>query len=202
MSSGFANIPKTAPFSEEDVALLNRVVGPANAVQRAWLAGFLAGVEVRDRPAGATGGAGAAGRAADHRLCERVRKFGKACRRHCQGGAQERPQAECHRHGGSRSRGAHLGQEARFDRRDLGRGRPAGARRAGLQRADGRGRAAPRRRRIRRAGAGRHRLCGILRHRQEDRRTPRGPRRQARRRPRRLRSRFRRAGGATGSATR
>jgi sulfite reductase (NADPH) flavoprotein alpha-component len=45
MSSGFANIPKTAPFSEEDVALLNRVVGPANAVQRAWLAGFLAGVE-------------------------------------------------------------------------------------------------------------------------------------------------------------
>lgn len=45
MSSGFANIPKTAPFSEEDVALLNRVVGSASAVQRAWLAGFLAGVE-------------------------------------------------------------------------------------------------------------------------------------------------------------
>ena len=43
--SGFATIPKTAPFSEEDVALLNRVVGPATAVQRAWLAGFLAGVE-------------------------------------------------------------------------------------------------------------------------------------------------------------
>ena len=45
MSSGFANIPKTAPSYEEDVALLNRVVGPASAVQRAWLAGFLAGVE-------------------------------------------------------------------------------------------------------------------------------------------------------------
>jgi sulfite reductase (NADPH) flavoprotein alpha-component len=45
MSSGLASIPKTAPFSEEDVALLNRVVGPATAVQRAWLAGFLAGVE-------------------------------------------------------------------------------------------------------------------------------------------------------------
>jgi len=45
MSSGLASIPKTAPFSEEDVALLNRVVGPASAVQRAWLAGFLAGVE-------------------------------------------------------------------------------------------------------------------------------------------------------------
>jgi sulfite reductase (NADPH) flavoprotein alpha-component len=45
MSSSFATIPKTAPFTEEDVALLNRVVGPASAVQRAWLAGFLAGVE-------------------------------------------------------------------------------------------------------------------------------------------------------------
>jgi len=45
MSSGFATIPKTAPFTEEDVALLNRVVGPASPIQRAWLAGFLAGVE-------------------------------------------------------------------------------------------------------------------------------------------------------------
>jgi sulfite reductase (NADPH) flavoprotein alpha-component len=45
MSSGFGTIPKTAPFSEEDVDLLNRVVGPATPVQRAWLAGFLAGVE-------------------------------------------------------------------------------------------------------------------------------------------------------------
>jgi sulfite reductase (NADPH) flavoprotein alpha-component len=45
MSSGFATIPKTAPFSEEDVEMLNRVVGPASPVQRAWLAGFLAGVE-------------------------------------------------------------------------------------------------------------------------------------------------------------
>lgn len=45
MSSAFANIPKTAPFSEDDVELLNRVVGPASPIQRAWLAGFLAGVE-------------------------------------------------------------------------------------------------------------------------------------------------------------
>ena len=45
MSPGLASIPKTAPFSEEDVALLNRVVGPATPVQRAWLAGFLAGIE-------------------------------------------------------------------------------------------------------------------------------------------------------------
>jgi sulfite reductase (NADPH) flavoprotein alpha-component len=45
MSSAFAAIPKTAPFSEEDVELLNRVVAPASPVQRAWLAGFLAGLE-------------------------------------------------------------------------------------------------------------------------------------------------------------
>jgi sulfite reductase (NADPH) flavoprotein alpha-component len=45
MSSSFATIPKTAPFTEEDVALLNQVVGPASPIQRAWLAGFLAGVE-------------------------------------------------------------------------------------------------------------------------------------------------------------
>jgi sulfite reductase (NADPH) flavoprotein alpha-component len=45
MSSSFATIPKTAPFADEDIELLNRVVGPASQVQRAWLAGFLAGVE-------------------------------------------------------------------------------------------------------------------------------------------------------------
>src|SRR3569623_257639 len=45
MSSILATIPKTAPCSEEDVALLNQVVGPASALQRAWLAGCLAGGE-------------------------------------------------------------------------------------------------------------------------------------------------------------
>ena len=38
-------IPKTAPFPDEEIELLNRVVGPATATQRAWLAGFLAGLE-------------------------------------------------------------------------------------------------------------------------------------------------------------
>jgi sulfite reductase (NADPH) flavoprotein alpha-component len=40
-----APIPKTAPFAEEEIDLLNRVVGGASATQRAWLAGFLAGLE-------------------------------------------------------------------------------------------------------------------------------------------------------------
>ena len=38
-------IPATAPFAEEDIRILNRVVGSADAAQRAWLAGFLAGLE-------------------------------------------------------------------------------------------------------------------------------------------------------------
>src|SRR5438093_10574010 len=38
-------IPKTAPFAEEEIDILNRVVGPASTTQRAWLAGFLAGLD-------------------------------------------------------------------------------------------------------------------------------------------------------------
>jgi sulfite reductase (NADPH) flavoprotein alpha-component len=40
-------IPKTAPFAEEEIDLLNRVVGIANPIQRAWLAGFLAGLDAQ-----------------------------------------------------------------------------------------------------------------------------------------------------------
>jgi sulfite reductase (NADPH) flavoprotein alpha-component len=40
-----APIPKTAPFADDEIEVLNRVVGPATAVQRAWLAGFLAGLD-------------------------------------------------------------------------------------------------------------------------------------------------------------
>ncbi len=39
----FLTIPKAAPFTDEDIEALNRVVGTATPVQRAWLAGFLAG---------------------------------------------------------------------------------------------------------------------------------------------------------------
>src|SRR5262245_10291641 len=41
----FLTLPKAAPFSEEEIDALNRVVGSATPVQRAWLAGFLAGLE-------------------------------------------------------------------------------------------------------------------------------------------------------------
>jgi sulfite reductase (NADPH) flavoprotein alpha-component len=46
-----APIPKTAPFAEEEIEILNRGVGRANVRQRAWLAGFLAGVDVAVAPA-------------------------------------------------------------------------------------------------------------------------------------------------------
>lgn len=38
-------IPNTAPFAEEEIEVLNRVVAPASPTQRAWLAGFLAGMD-------------------------------------------------------------------------------------------------------------------------------------------------------------
>src|SRR5581483_749644 len=57
-------IPKTAPFAEEEIDLLNRVVGPATPVQRAWLAGFLAGYDA------AQGGAVTAQPAAPARQAE------------------------------------------------------------------------------------------------------------------------------------
>jgi sulfite reductase (NADPH) flavoprotein alpha-component len=46
-------IPKTAPFQDEEIDLLNRVVGPATPIQRAWLAGFLAGLDPSVAPGAA-----------------------------------------------------------------------------------------------------------------------------------------------------
>ncbi len=43
-------IPKTAPFADEEIDVLNRVVGAASATQRAWLTGFLAGLEASSAP--------------------------------------------------------------------------------------------------------------------------------------------------------
>ncbi|NEU13431.1 sulfite reductase subunit alpha [Methylobacterium sp. BTF04] len=40
-----AILPRTAPFGESERASLDAVLGPATPVQRAWLAGFLAGLD-------------------------------------------------------------------------------------------------------------------------------------------------------------
>ena len=44
-------IPKTAPFAEEEIEILNRVVSAASVTQRAWLAGFLAGIDAANSDA-------------------------------------------------------------------------------------------------------------------------------------------------------
>jgi sulfite reductase (NADPH) flavoprotein alpha-component len=45
MTMSLSPIPNTAPFAEDEIEILNRVVGPATPIQRAWLAGFLAGLD-------------------------------------------------------------------------------------------------------------------------------------------------------------
>lgn len=50
-----ALLPKTAPFSSDEIDSLNRLVGRASPLQRSWLSGFLAGLDaVQGAGAGAT----------------------------------------------------------------------------------------------------------------------------------------------------
>jgi sulfite reductase (NADPH) flavoprotein alpha-component len=43
-------LPKTAPFPEEQIAALNRVISVTTAEQRAWLSGYLAGLQAANDP--------------------------------------------------------------------------------------------------------------------------------------------------------
>ncbi len=45
-------IPKSAPFADDEIDLLNKVVVPSTPVQRAWLAGFLAGLDAAAKEEG------------------------------------------------------------------------------------------------------------------------------------------------------
>jgi sulfite reductase (NADPH) flavoprotein alpha-component len=49
--SATALLPQTAPFGDDDRHSLDRVLSSASAVQRAWLAGFLAGIDAATAPA-------------------------------------------------------------------------------------------------------------------------------------------------------
>ncbi len=51
MSQASLRLPKTAPFAPEHIAALDAVIAKANPGQRAWLAGFLAGLDAA-QPAG------------------------------------------------------------------------------------------------------------------------------------------------------
>ena len=47
-------LPSTAPFQEEQIAALNRVISVTTAEQRAWLSGYLAGLQAANDPQAAT----------------------------------------------------------------------------------------------------------------------------------------------------
>jgi sulfite reductase (NADPH) flavoprotein alpha-component len=49
--ASIALLPHSAPFGADDIASLDRVLSTASPVQRAWLAGFLAGVDAASQPA-------------------------------------------------------------------------------------------------------------------------------------------------------
>ena len=46
-----ALLPRTAPFGDDEIASLDRVLSVATPLQRAWLSGFLAGVDAAAQPA-------------------------------------------------------------------------------------------------------------------------------------------------------
>ena len=48
--SASALLPQTAPFGDDDRLSLDRVLSAASPIQRAWLAGFLAGVDAGQAP--------------------------------------------------------------------------------------------------------------------------------------------------------
>jgi sulfite reductase (NADPH) flavoprotein alpha-component len=56
-------LPNTAPFHEEQIAALNRVISVTTPEQRAWLSGYLAGLQAANDPQAATPAAPPAKRA-------------------------------------------------------------------------------------------------------------------------------------------
>jgi sulfite reductase (NADPH) flavoprotein alpha-component len=56
-------LPNTAPFAEEQIAALNRVISVTTAEQRAWLSGYLAGLQAASDPQAVTPAAPPAKRA-------------------------------------------------------------------------------------------------------------------------------------------
>lgn len=55
-----AALPRSAPFAPEEIAALDRVIGRASHTQRAWLAGFLAGMDAANADTASPGATPAA----------------------------------------------------------------------------------------------------------------------------------------------
>jgi sulfite reductase (NADPH) flavoprotein alpha-component len=47
--SKMVNLPQSAPFAPEQIVALEQVIGTASVVQRAWLSGFLAGLDAAEQ---------------------------------------------------------------------------------------------------------------------------------------------------------
>src|ERR1044072_6367141 len=93
-------IPRTAPFADDEIEILNRVVGPATAVQRAWLPGFLAGLHASSGVAGSVQAAGAPQRAEPLTILYATESGNSEARqRRREVGAQARLQAVACRYG-------------------------------------------------------------------------------------------------------
>ena len=70
-----ALIPPSAPFGDDDRDHLDRVLSTASPTQRAWLAGFLAGLDARRGPAAVPDAPAARCGAADDPVRERIRQL-------------------------------------------------------------------------------------------------------------------------------
>ena len=98
-------LPSTAPFQEEQIAALNRVFSATTAEQRAWLSGYLAGLQAANDPQAVSPAAPPAKRVPLTILFGT--EFGQ-CRNAGRANAQSRRQtrvcAEGRRHGGFHAR--------------------------------------------------------------------------------------------------
>jgi sulfite reductase (NADPH) flavoprotein alpha-component len=56
--SHLTSLPQSAPFAPEQIAALDQVIGAASVVQRAWLSGFLAGLDAAEQKPAAAVAAG------------------------------------------------------------------------------------------------------------------------------------------------
>ena len=187
-------LPETAPFPADQITALNRdhvrhQRGTADLAER-----LPCRVSGRQRPgSGRRRAAGTTG-TAHHPVRHRIRQRRGARRRGAQGRGKARLRRARARHGGHHARAACRRAEPAGDRQHLGRGRSAAAGDRFPRRPDGRRRAAPRWRALCGAGAGRSRLCQVLRDRPAVRRTLLRAWRQTGGRADRLRPRLRDAG--------
>ncbi len=163
-------LPDTAPFAEEQIAALNRVISVTTAEQRAWLSGYLAGLQAANDPHAAVPAAPPAKRVPLTILFGTESGNAEALAAQARKAAAKLGFAPKVVDMADFTLAQAAGHRKPADRRlHLGRGRPAATRRRLFRNADGRRCAALRKDPLRRAGAGRPGLRAVLRDRPQDR---------------------------------